>query len=244
MGGENWQQNAPQKWDCWAQCAPECDPCFLTWFKTCRQADGTWFWEGKKSQKITKWEWEKAKRVCVCPHHNRMRCTSKPPHFSVQHPLKAQTWPKASPKLYPVIILPLSNKRGNLDFFWQLVPDTTQVQNNFSPQRMWFPLLPPHPGSYQMVFWEKLMGCRQCQPSWAKGMLKLLLQWTHWTEKKTGKNNNYIPSKNSSKSFLVNCMSRNSFLHFILSKPSHLYVNNGSLSITWCFCLVACCVSL
>lgn len=132
MGGENWQQNAPQKWDCWAQCAPACDPCFLTWFKTRRQADGTWFWEGKKSQKITKWGWEKAKCVCVSPHHNRMRCTSRSPHFSVQHPLKAQTWPKASPKLYPVIILPFSNKR-ELGFFGFFL--TTGLRHNTSAEQ-------------------------------------------------------------------------------------------------------------
>lgn len=135
---------------------------------------------------------------------------------------------KSIPKVVSSYHFTSQQQNRELGFFiWQLAQDTVHVQNNFSPQRMWFPLFPPHPGSYQVVFRAKLMGCRQWQPSWAKGMLNLLLQWTPFlfnngtSKKKTGKNNNHIPSKNSSKSFLANCMSRKSsvWAYFIKTIP-------------------------
>lgn len=161
------------------------------------------------------------------------------PSFSVQYPLKMQISPKASQELYPVIISPVSRKTEHLYLLswqtlsvgkaWQLAQNAGYVRTKaFLTRAKWFLLFTPHPRSYQVLFRGNLWGAGNVQPPGAKGMPKLLLRsapplFNNRTSKKnTGKNNNCIPSKNSSKSFLGNYTHRKSFVWaLVLSKPSH-----------------------
>lgn len=116
------------------------------------------------------------------------------------------------------------------DKVWQLAQNTVHVQTSFkcfSPGRSNFHHFHLTQAPTSWFLGGNLWGAGNTQPPWAKGTPKLFLRSTPFLfnngiSKKNTEKNNHIPSKNASKSFLVNYMHSKSFVRaFILSKPSH-----------------------